>query len=183
MSTEKTINYIIVSVLVLIFIALGIFILANWSYLSNPHQISNYPKFSIFEGREDLAKYKDWCFFYPWKTICYLSFFQIIVLIFLRTYKKMEMSKIGLITILIILISLYFSNDIFQFLSISEFTQIDSSILFSPSFCFSVYLFLFSLVLFFFDSYKKYRFFLILNLITALTSILFVFGYIMLFFD
>lgn len=173
MRTEKIINCIIVFILILIFIAFAIFIIANWTYISEPFE------FSI----EHLAKYKNWGFFYPWKTICYLSFFQIIIMTLLRIYKGLEISRSVLVSILLILISLYFSNAILNFLNISVIYSFDNELLVPASFFFSFYLFFFSVFLFFLKSYKKHRFFLILNIITAFTYVLFFYVYMMLFFD
>jgi hypothetical protein len=178
MNIEKSINTIISVALILCYFAVLLFIIANWKYISDPSQISDFPKSSLFAYKDHLVKFQDWGYSYPWKIICYLSLFQIIILMILITNKKINLNKWGLISQLTILTLLFFSSSFSETLYTFE-----GDFLLPASLCFSVYLSFSSIILLFMKQFKKHRKFFVLNLITSISCVLFLYGYILLFFD
>jgi hypothetical protein len=178
MNIEKSINTIISFALILCYFAVLLFIIANWKYISDPSQISDFPKSSLFAYKDHLVKFQDWGYSYPWKIIYYLSLFQTLILLILITYKKINLNKWGLISFLTILILLFF------FSSISEtLYTFEDDFLLPASLCFSVFLSFFSIILLYMKCFEKHRKLFVLNLITSISSILFLYGYMLLFFD
>jgi len=182
MKIDKSINNIVSIVLFFIYFAVTIFIFANWNYISNSSEISNFPKSSVFEYRQHLAKFKDWGFFYPWKIICYLGLFQIIILTIIRIYKKIYLSKLGLASIITILLLMFFSSSISEIILNNNF-YFESDFLFPATLCFSVYLLIISVFLLFMKNYIEHKKLLILNIITSISCLIFLYGYMQLFFD
>jgi hypothetical protein len=159
MDISKKINYAIVFLLSVAFLAFGIFLILNRDYISNPYLNPYYREStSIFNYNEKLARFRNWGFFYPWNIISYLSFFQTILLGFLIIRKELKMRPIEIIFISVSLLSIFLIND----LVILSF-YIVVCLLFS------------TIILFFLKKFKKHRFFLFLNLLTILAWIIFLF--------
>lgn len=167
MNVLKITNIVIIFLQLVAVFAFGVFIISNWSYISNPYQIPTYHGTnSIFEYQHFLAKYKDWGFFYPWIIIIYLTFFQTILLGFLVFKKGRKLKWIEIIFVSVFLLLIFLIKD-----------------LVSVSFYFVAILILGTIFLFFRKTMKAYRFFLFINVTTIILWNIFLFGYIELFFD
>ena len=163
----KKINYILITLQIFTLIAFGIFIISNLEYILNPTLIPNYNENgSIFEyEKEKFAKFKDWGFFYPWYVVLFLTFSQTIILgILLIKKNKINMSELILTSILVLL--LFFLNDVIQF-----------------SFYIAIILFLLIIISSFLKKMKLKRSFLLLNMVTLIFWVVFLFTYMKLFFD
>lgn len=189
---NKLINYLILSIIVLICSALGVFLIINFNNIANPELVPGYVEgqATFAYGRDSYARFRNWGFYYPMSVIPYLIFFESILLALLIINKKLKFKKTQWILILMIFLFLAFSNHIIDFLiqllNIENPWRIEYHIgnLFEIVFYLG---FLFLLVvppiLFFLKKFKNYRKFLILIFTTVLTMIVFIIAHLEFFFD
>ncbi len=189
---SKFITYAILIVLIITCIALGIFLITNWNFINNPNLVPGYieTQATFSYGRDNLAKYRYWCFHYPMATIPYLIYIQSILLVHLIFKKNLLLTKFQWLAIFLFLLFMIFSDFIFDNLSeifdSNNYRQAGyhfNNFLGSSFFIAFLFLLFASIILMFIAKFKNYRKFLILNLATILVFVIFVFAHFEFFFD
>ncbi|MGB1037879.1 MAG: hypothetical protein ACPGYY_04470, partial [Bacteroidia bacterium] len=116
---SKSINLIIPILQSLTLVGLGIFLIVNWHFISNPQLLPNYFEGqSIFgNGRDNFAKLRNLLFYYPWDLIQYLIYLQSILLIYLLFKKNLIINLRQGLVIIALWFFCIFSDYAFNILS------------------------------------------------------------------
>lgn len=181
--TTSIICRVIFAILIWCGVSFAVFLVTNWDYIFNPHQIPYYTESrSIFgHGHDDLAKYRVVCFEIPFIITSYLIVIETILVLNLRFKTTLTMTKLHYSVIVIFFLIMIFPNVFSE--ELEEKIQKIKDLLPFFNLIFCLYIILVSVVLLFIKRYKSYRAFLFLNIITVLIYLIFVFAYLEFFFD